>query len=105
MKWITLVFILGTIMMLGACKKKQAPPPPPPPPAPPAPTASLSANPNSVDKGQSTTLTWQTTNATDVSIEGIGAVETSGSRSVTPADSTTYRLIAKGTGGTQDATA
>jgi peptidoglycan-associated lipoprotein len=65
----------------------------------------LSANPNSVDKGQSTTLAWQTTNATDVSIEGIGAVETSGSRSVTPADSTTYRLIAKGTGGTQDATA
>ena len=40
-----------------------------------------------------------------MSIEGIGAVETSGSRSVTPADSTTYRLIAKGTGGTQDATA
>jgi len=65
----------------------------------------LSANPNSVDKGQSTTLTWQTTNATDVSIEGIGAVETSGSRSVTPADSTPYRLTAKGTGGTQDATA
>jgi len=25
MKWITLVFILGAIMMLGACKKKVAP--------------------------------------------------------------------------------
>jgi peptidoglycan-associated lipoprotein len=101
----SLVFVLSTLLLVASCAKKVAPPPPPPPPAPPAPTASLSANPNSVDKGQSTTLTWQTTNATDVSIEGIGAVETSGSRSVTPADSTTYRLIAKGTGGTQDATA
>ncbi len=91
--------------MVSACKKKAAPPPPPPPPAPPAPTASLSANPNTVEKGQSTTLTWQTTNATDVSIDGIGPVETNGSKAVTPADSTTYRLTAKGAGGTQDATA
>jgi peptidoglycan-associated lipoprotein len=50
-------------------------------------------------------LTWQTTNATDVSIDGIGAVETGGSRQVTPSDSTTYHLIAKNAGGTQDATA
>lgn len=105
MKWTALVFILGAIMMLGACKKKVAPPPPPPPPPPPAPTASISANPNSVDKGMSTTLTWQTTNATDVSIDGIGAVKASGSQQVTPTDSTTYHLVAKGEGGTQEATA
>ena len=104
-RWGALVFALGTIMFLGACAKKVAPPPPPPPPAPTAPTASLSANPNTLDKGQSTTLTWQTTNATDVSIDGIGAVDTSGSRQVTPSDSITYHLIAKGAGGTQDATA
>jgi peptidoglycan-associated lipoprotein len=104
-KWFTLVFVLTAILFLGACKKKVAPPPPTPPPPPPAPTASLSANPNTVDKGQATTLTWQTTNATDVSIDGIGAVEASGSRPVTPADSTTYRLTAKGAGGTQEATA
>jgi peptidoglycan-associated lipoprotein len=104
-KWITLVFVLSAILFLGACKKKVAPPPPAPPPAPPAPTASLSANPNSIEKGQSTTLTWQTTNATDVSIDGIGAVDANGSRSVTPADSTTYHLTAKGAGGTQEATA
>jgi peptidoglycan-associated lipoprotein len=104
-RWLTLVFILSAILMVSACKKKAAPPPPPPPPAPPAPTASLSANPNTVEKGQSTTLTWQTTNATDVSIDGIGPVETNGSKAVTPADSTTYRLTAKGAGGTQDATA
>ena len=104
-KWVTLVFILGAIMMLGACKKKVAPPPPPPPPPPPAPTASLSASPNSIDKGQSATLSWQTTNATDVSIDGIGAVQANGSQQVTPSDSTTYHLVAKGSGGTQEATA
>jgi len=104
-RWVTLVFILSVILFVGACKKKVAPPPPPPPPAPTAPTASLSANPNTVEKGQATTLTWQTTNANDVSIDGIGPVDPNGSKSVTPADSTTYRLTAKGAGGTQDATA
>ena len=105
MKWIMVVVALGAILTLGACKKKGAPPPPPPPPPPPAPTASLSANPNTIDKGQSSTLTWQTTNATDVSIDGIGAVQPNGSQQVTPPDSTTYHLTAKGAGGTQEATA
>src|SRR5207245_315463 len=56
-------------------------------------------------KGQSTTLTWETSKATDVSIEGVGAVQPNGSQSVTPAESTTYTLTAKGPGGTQQATA
>jgi len=105
MKWFTLVFALSAIMFLGACHKKTPPPPPPPPPAPPAPTASLTASPNSIQAGQSTTLTWQTTNATDVSIDGVGAVQPSGSQQATPTDSTTYTLTAKGAGGTQQATA
>jgi peptidoglycan-associated lipoprotein len=105
LKWITLIVALGAIMMLGACKKKVAPPPPPPPPPPAATTASLTANPNSIQKGQSTTLTWETSNATDVSIDGIGAVQPSGSQQVTPAESTTYQLTAKGAGGSQQATA
>ena len=102
-----LVFALAAILLLGACHKKQAaaPPPPPPPPPPPAPTASLSANPDSIRQGQSTTLSWQTQNATDVNIEGIGAVDPNGSRSVQPGQSTTYRLTAKGEGGSTDATA
>jgi peptidoglycan-associated lipoprotein len=50
-------------------------------------------------------LTWETTNATDVSVDTIGPVDPSGSRQVTPSDSTTYHLVAKGAGGTQDATA
>jgi len=105
MKWFSLIFALGAIMFLGACHKKAAPPPPPPPPPPSSATASLTANPETVDKGQSTTLTWQTTNATDVSISGVGGVEASGSKQVTPNDSTTYTLTAKGPGGTQEATA
>jgi peptidoglycan-associated lipoprotein len=105
LKWFTLVVMLGIVMLLGACKKKVAPPPPPPPPPPAAPTASISANPNTVDKGQAVTLTWQTTNATDVTIDFIGPVDPSGSKQVTPTDSTTYHLVAKGAGGTQDATA
>jgi peptidoglycan-associated lipoprotein len=106
MKWFLLVLALSSIMVLGACggKKKKLPPPPPPPP-PAAPTASLTANPNTVDKGQATTLTWETSNATDVSIEGIGPVKPSGSQQVTPTESTTYTLTAKGDGGTQTATA
>ncbi|MGA7295215.1 MAG: peptidoglycan-associated lipoprotein Pal [Terriglobales bacterium] len=104
-RWFTVVFTLGAIMFLGACHKKAAPPPPPPPPPPAAPTASLSANPNTINQGEPTTLTWQTTNATDVGIDGLGTVEASGSRQVTPTESTTYHLVAKGAGGTQEATA
>jgi peptidoglycan-associated lipoprotein len=106
MKWAALVLVMAAMMFLSSCgKKKVEAPPPPPPPPPAAPTASLSANPSTVQKGQPTTLTWSTENATDVTIEGIGAVQPSGSQSVTPADSTTYRLVAKGAGGTQEATA
>jgi peptidoglycan-associated lipoprotein len=90
--------------MLGACKKKAAPPPPPPPPPPASPTASISVSPDTIQSGQSATLTWQTSNATDVSIDGIGAVQASGTQQVSPTDSTTYHLTAKGSGGTQEAT-
>lgn len=96
--------LLSVILISGACKKKAAPPPPPPPPAPPSPTASISVAPDTIPSGQSATLSWQTSNATDVSIDGIGAVQPSGSQQITPTSSTTYHLVAKGAGGTQEAT-
>ena len=72
----------------------------------PAPTASLTANPTTVNAGQSTTLTWQTTNATTITIDGgVGTVAASGTMQVTPTDTTTYHLTATGTGGSQDAAA
>src|SRR5580700_347055 len=104
LKVLATVIALAAILMLGACKKKTAPPPPPPPPPPASPTASISVSPDTIQAGQSSTLTWQTSNATDVSIDGIGAVQASGSQQVSPTDSTTYHLVAKGSGGTQEAT-
>jgi peptidoglycan-associated lipoprotein len=98
------VIALAAVFMLGACHKKTAPPPPPPPPPAAAPTASISVSPDTIQPGQSATLTWQTSNASDVSIDGIGAVQPSGTQQVSPTDSTTYHLLAKGSGGTQEAT-
>jgi serine/threonine protein kinase len=72
----------------------------PPPPAPsPAPVAKLTVTPEKIVEGQAVILAWQTENANDVSIEGIGAVGKSDSRQVSPERSTNYRLIAKGSGG------
>src|ERR1700683_3021754 len=102
MKWFALVVMLCAVMMLGACKKKATPPPPPPPPPPPEPTASISVSPNTIQAGQSASLTWQTSNATDVSIDGIGAVQPNGSQSVSPTDSMTYHLTAQGWGRSQE---
>lgn len=105
-KWAFTVVVLTLLTIVSACggKKKTTAPPPAPPPMP-APTATLTANPNTVAPGQATTLSWQTSNASSVSIDGIGPVEANGSRQVTPADSTTYHLVAKGDGGTQESTA
>jgi len=50
-------------------------------------------------------LSWSTKNSTDVSIDSLGAVTPSGTRSLTPSGSTTYTLTAKGTGGMIQATA
>ena len=105
MKWFVLILALSALLLLGACGKKKEPPPPPPPPPPPTPTASISVDPATIQSGGSASLTWQTSNATDVSIDGIGAVQPNGSQSVSPTDSTTYHLTAKGAGGTQEATA
>jgi peptidoglycan-associated lipoprotein len=105
-QWSKIVIALAVILMISACgKKKATAPPPPPPPPPPAPTASLTASPNTVNPGDATTLTWSTTNATEVTIDQIGSVDPSGSRQMMPSQSTTYRLIAKNPSGTQEATA
>ena len=66
--------------------------------APPA--VSLSASPTSIERGQSATLRWSSTNATSASITpGIGTVPTSGSRRVSPTGTTTYRITVRGADG------
>jgi len=99
------VLAMAAIIMVSACKKKVAPAPPPPPPEVQAPTASLTANPAAIQQGQSSTLSWTTQNATEITLEGVGRVGPSGSQLVVPSTSTTYRLTAKGAGGTQEAIA
>ncbi|MDQ2926175.1 MAG: OmpA family protein [Acidobacteriota bacterium] len=69
----------------------------------PAPTATLTADPPAIDLGQSVVLNWRTTNAASVAIDGIGPVPTSGTQTVSPANSTNFHLIAKGDGGTVEA--
>ncbi len=69
------------------------------------PSATLTASPSAIEQGQATTLTWQTSNATEINIEGLGTVPASGSRSLTPDTSTTYTLNAKGPRGSTDTSA
>jgi hypothetical protein len=72
----------------------------------PAPTATFSASPTSIIAGQSSTLTWSTTDATTVSIDnGVGSKPASGTASVSPTSTTTYTLTATGPGGTTTKTA
>ena len=103
--WILVLGTLALLMMISGCAKKPKPPvvKTPPPEVKPV-TASLSANPTSIERGQSATLTWSTDGATDVMLQG-NKVDPSGSQSVSPTQSTDYRLVAQGPGGTKDATA
>jgi len=65
------------------------------------PEVTLSANPATIPLGESTTLTWTTSNAENVAIDqGIGNVALSGTHVVTPTKTTTYTITATGPGGT-----
>ena len=96
-----------TLALASGCHKKVAPPPPPPPPAAssPAPTATITVTPDSITPGGGAVLAWRTTDATEISIDGIGTVNAYGTQNVTPTQSTTYHLVARGPGGSTDATA
>src|SRR5713226_3120129 len=92
-----LVTLAAAVFTFGCAKKKVAPPPPPPPPPPAAarPTVTLQASPASLNKGESATLSWNSTDATQLTIAPeVGAVTAQGSTKVTPSDSTTYTITA-----------
>jgi peptidoglycan-associated lipoprotein len=69
----------------------------------PAPTATITADPLAIDLGQSVVLNWRTTGATSVTIDGIGEVAINGTQTVSPSSSTNFHLVAKGDGGSTDA--
>src|SRR5690348_9516428 len=100
--------MFAALAAVTGCKKQKPLPPPPPPPAAaatPAPTARLTATPAVVTAGDQVQLSWRTTDATSVSIDGIGDVPSSGVKTVTPTETTSYHLVARGDGGSADATA
>ena len=106
---IALITMAAALLMVSAgCKKK--PPVAPPPPPPPAPVVketpkaamigSFTAEPSTIVKGESSTLRWSVSNSTSVTIDGgIGTVQASGSKVVSPTENTTYRMTASGAGG------
>src|SRR3984885_13089170 len=100
----------GALLLFAAgCAKKVPPPAPPPPSAPVAiapPTVaapvinSFTAEPSTIEPGQSSTLRWSISGATDMSIDhGVGAVQSQGQRQVFPRTSTSYALTVRGPGG------
>jgi peptidoglycan-associated lipoprotein len=103
------LMLAALVMFAVGCKTKTPPPPPPPPPAPvaiapPTPGApvinSFTAEPSTIEPGQSSTLRWSISNATDMSIDhGVGAVQSQGMRQVFPRTSTSYLLTVRGPGG------
>jgi peptidoglycan-associated lipoprotein len=102
---VVLLVVLVAIAGCGKKTKKLSPAETAPSVAAAAPTAQFTAAPEFVSAGDQVKLSWRTTDATTVSIDGIGDVPTSGVKTVTPAVSTTYHLVARGDGGTTEATA
>ena len=65
------------------------------------PTVSLSVQPETIYAGQSSVLTWTSSDAEHVSIDnGIGEVDPEGSMAVSPTQTKTYTITATGPGGT-----
>ena len=104
---LTCLVLLMVVVGFAGCGKKKTPPSgnTAPPIGGPAPTAQLTATPASITAGDQVVLAWRTTDATNISIDGIGDVPSSGVKTVTPTQSTSYHLVARGDGGSADATA
>ena len=104
-----IALLLLAMTAVSGCNKKKQPLPSQEETAPPAtattPTAQLTATPTVISAGDQVQLTWHTTNASSISIDGIGDVPTVGVKTVTPTESTTYHLVARGEGGSADASA
>ncbi len=101
------VLLFVALFAVVGCKKKQPVPPAAtaPPTTAPAPTAQLTATPTVISAGDQVQLAWRTTDANTISIDGIGPVPSTGVKTVTPTQTTTYHLTASGDGGTADASA
>jgi peptidoglycan-associated lipoprotein len=103
--------VMLAALAAGCSTKKPIPPPPPQGPTPTGnnatgkPSITFTAEPSTIDRGQSAILRWTVADANYISIDTFGAVQASGSRSVTPYSTTEYHLTADGPGGRSAATA
>lgn len=84
-----------TVQVPRPCRKGETPPPPP------QIALTFSANPSAIEEGQSSTLTWNSTNATSCEASGgwSGNKSVDGSQSVSPSQTTTYTLLCSGPNG------
>src|ERR1700758_554387 len=106
----SLVVVLAASVLTFGCSKKpkqvSAPPTAAPPPAAAQPTVTLQASPSAMEKGDSSTLSWTSTDATQLTVApDVGTVTAQGSTKVTPSASTTYTITASGPGGSATASA
>jgi peptidoglycan-associated lipoprotein len=100
--------LAAAIFTFGCSKKPVASTPPPAPynPPPATPTVTLQSNPTTINPGDSSTLNWSSTNATQLSITpDVGQVTAEGSTKVSPSSSATYTITATGPGGSANASA
>lgn len=69
--------------------------------------SSFNASPSTITQGQSSTLSWSTQNASNISISpsGHSSTQSSGSKTVSPSNTTTYTITATGPGGSITETA
>ena len=109
------ILMMCCLVVLAGCNKKKTavvPPTPPPakavpPPTPPSPPSlaqrvntprivSFTAEPTRIERGQSVTLRWNTTDSDTVTIDqGLGQMPNEGSRQLFPNATTTYVMIAR----------
>ncbi|MGI8784320.1 MAG: peptidoglycan-associated lipoprotein Pal [Acidobacteriota bacterium] len=117
--WTALLLVTNLALGGAACSRKKPATGLPPAPAPAvgttrvdrpvptiAPTVTLTAEPSTIRAGETTRLTWTSTNAESLTIDGgVGSVAEGGSVQVSPLQSTTYTATATNLMGTSKASA
>lgn len=67
--------------------------------------STFSSNPSTINNGDSSVISWTTSNCDSVSLDGVGSVSVSGNKTVYPTSTTTYALTAYGKNNQDSATA
>jgi len=94
--------ILAVLLLCGACKSTSTSSTPKNPPT----IVYFLASPDTIEKGDSSTLSWSIMNAATASIDNnIGSIATEGTRTVNPTTTTKYTLTAGNNDGSVTASA